>query len=81
MGSVTPHEVDKTKLCALGQVITGGVLSTLFTLKEQVVVLLEASREVSVTTVVPVLNTLDPLKGFCSKVTALQISELVASVV
>lgn len=62
----------------MGQVISGGVLSTRFTLKEQVVVLFDASREVRVTTVVPVLNTELPTGGFCCKVTALHTSELVA---
>ena len=58
--------------------IVGGVISTLFTVKVQVVLLPEASVAVSVTVIGPTENTAVPAAGDCVTVTVPQLSLAVA---
>ena len=69
-------------VCALGQVIVGTVVSTLFTLNAQLALFPLASVTVNVTTVVPTPDTAVPAAGDCVTVNepvAVQLSATVAN--
>ena len=74
------HVAFKVNVCALGHVIVGTVVSTLFTLNVQLALLPLASVTVKVTTVVPTPDTAVPAAGDCVTVSAPDTVQLSARV-
>ena len=76
------HDAFSASDCATGQVIVGGVVSTLLTVNVQLAVFPDPSVAVSVTVVVPTPDTIAPTAGDCVTVmdpVAVQLSAFVAS--
>ena len=71
----------KLRLCVLGQVIVGAVLSILLTTKLQVTALFPPSVAVRVMVMLPEPETLVPAAGDCVMITPLQLSTAAAKAV